>query len=126
MNLPPGRHVQTDWIHLRDLQVEAVLGVYPEERVRTRPISLNISLACRAHPASASDDLSDALNYEDIEAAAIRIAQEGRFKLIETLAERMATHCLSHPLVTAVRVVVDKPGALAHARSVAVDIFRQK
>ena len=76
--------------------------------------------------ASRSDRLEDTLNYEVIEAEAIDIAKRGQFFLVETLAERVAEACLAHPGVGEVRVVVDKPGALARTRSVAVEIRRGK
>ena len=115
-----------DWIHLREVKVRCVLGVHPAERGHARPVILNISLACDTRRAAKSDQLDDAINYELIEAEAIAIAKQGRFRLIETLAERVAEGCLSHPQVRRARVVVDKPGALARTRSVAVEIRRGK
>ena len=115
-----------DWIHLREVKVRCVLGVYPEERVRVRDVLLNLSLECDTLVAAKSDRLEDALNYELIEADAISIAEQGRFQLIETLAERVAEACLRYPKVSRVRVVVDKPGALVHTRSVAVEMERRK
>ena len=115
-----------DWIHLREVKVRCVLGVYPEERVRERDVLMNLSLECDTRAAAKSDRLEDALNYELIEADAISIAEQGRFQLIETLAERVAEACLRYPKVSRVRVVVDKPGALVHTRSVAVEMERRK
>jgi FolB domain-containing protein len=120
-NLPTG-----DWIHLRKVKVRCVLGVHPAERVRPRPVQMNISLECDTRLAAKSDKLDDTLNYELIEGEAIAIAKKGRFRLIETLAERVAKACLKHPQVRSVRVVVDKPAALAHTKSVAVEIERRR
>lgn len=115
-----------DWIHLRKVKVRCVLGVHPAERGHPRPVILNVSLECDTRQAAKSDKLGDALNYERIEAEVIAIAKQGRFRLIETLAERVAEGCLSHPQVIRARVVVDKPGALPHTESVAVEICRGK
>jgi len=120
-NLPTG-----DWIHLRKVKVRCVLGVHPAERVRPRPVHMNISLECDTHFAARSDKLEDTLNYELIEEEAIAIAKKGRFRLVETLAGRVAKACLKHPQVQSVRIVVDKPAALAHTKSVAVEITRRK
>ena len=54
------------------------------------------------------------------------IAKKGRITPVEALAESVAAVCLKHPQVRAVRVVVDKPGALPLTQSVAVEIFRRK
>jgi FolB domain-containing protein len=117
---------EADWIHLRRLEVRCVLGVYPTERRRARPVLLDIALACDTRRAGASDRLEDTLNYEEIEAAARAAARRGKFRLVEALAEAVARACLAHDGVRAVRVVADKPGALAHTQSVAVDIVRRQ
>lgn len=114
-----------DWIHLRRLALRCVLGVYPEERRSARPVQLDIALAYDTRRAGESDELTDALNYELIEAAAIAVAKKGNYRLIEALAAGVAEACLAHEGVQAVRVTVDKPGALTHTRSVAVDIVRR-
>lgn len=103
----------------------ASLGFIPPS-AKTRKVLLNISLQCNLRPAGTSDQLDDTLNYEHIEAEAIAIAKKGKFFLVETLAERIATACLRHAAVHAVRVIVDKPSALPHTRSVAIEIERHR
>jgi dihydroneopterin aldolase/D-erythro-7,8-dihydroneopterin triphosphate epimerase len=115
-----------DWIHLREIAVRCVLGVYPEERRKPRKVQMDVSLACDLRVAMHSDRLEDTLNYELVEAEVAAIAKQGKFFLIETLAERIAEACLRHKPVRAVRVAVDKPGALPRTRSVAVEIERRK
>ena len=116
----------SDWIHLRQVEVRCVLGVYPAERKKPRKVRLDVSLECDMRAAATSDHLEDTLNYEVVEAEAIAIAKQGDFFLIETLAERVAEACLKYAQVRSVRVVVDKPGALPHTQSVAVEITRRK
>lgn len=115
-----------DWIHLRKVKVRCVLGVHPAERGDARPVLMNLSLECDTRAAAKSDKLEDTVNYELIEADVIAVAKKGRFHLVETLAERVAEICLKPPQVRAVRVAVDKPGALPHTKSVAVEIYRRK
>lgn len=113
-----------DWIHLRGVEVSCILGVYPAERTTPRTVCMDISLACDVRKAAATDRLEDAMNYEMIEAEAVAVAIKGKFILVETLAERVAEVCLRHAPVKAVRVAVDKPGALPLTKSVAVEILR--
>ena len=111
---------------MRKVKVRCVLGVHPAERGDARPVLMNLSLECDTRAAAKSDKLEDTVNYELIEADVIAVAKKGRFRLVETLAERVAEVCLKPPQVRAVRVVVDKPGALPHTKSVAVEIERRK
>ena len=123
---PESKPAGGDWIHLRQVEIRCELGVHPAERGKSRPVRMDISLECDTRSAAATDDLADALNYELIEAEAVAVAKKGRFRLIETLAENVAQACLRHSQVAAVRIVVDKPGALPLTRSVAVEILRRK
>ena len=45
---------------------------------------------------------------------------------VEALAEHIAERCLLNPRVQAVQVTVEKPSALRFARSVGVDIYRER
>ena len=119
---PPGG----DWIHLRRVELQCVLGAYPAERTKNRPVWLDVSLECSTRKAAKSDRLEDTLDYEAIEAEAVAVAKKGKFRLVEALAEGVAAACLKHPQVRAVRVVVDKPGALSKTQSAAVEILRRR
>ncbi|HOF88075.1 MAG TPA: dihydroneopterin aldolase [Armatimonadota bacterium] len=48
------------------------------------------------------------------------------YHLVEALAERIAALCLDDPRVRRARVRVEKPGALRFARSVGVEITRER
>lgn len=119
---PPGG----DWIHLRRVEIQCVLGMYPAERTKNRPVWMDISLECSTRKAAESDKLEDTLDFDSIEAEAVAVAKKGKFRLVEALAESVAAVCLKHPQVRAVRVVVDKPKALPLTQSVAVEILRRK
>lgn len=115
-----------DWIHLRKVKATCVLGVHPSERNLERPVWMDISLECDVRKAAASDKLADTLDYESVEAEVVAAAKRGRFRLVEALAESVASVCLAHPGVLAVRVTVEKPKALPLTQSVGVEILRRK
>lgn len=112
------------WVEVCGLETECVLGVYPEERERERPVAMDVALEVRTAAAAREDDFAKALNYERVEADLRALAREGRFRLVETLAERAAARCLEYEGVRRARVRVEKPGALKHARTVAVSVER--
>jgi len=88
-------------------------------------IALTIELDLSA--AAASDDLEDSLDYRALTKAVIAHVEGSHFKLLEALAASIADLVLdSYPRVDAVTVRVDKPGALRHARTVAVELHRSR
>ena len=115
----------SDRILLFDLRVDCILGCYPAERTTPRPVLFQVALDLDTRPAAATDALPDALNYELVESALRRLAADGRFHLLETLANRAADAMLAlSPAIRAVTLRAEKPGALPHTRSVAVEVVR--
>ena len=115
-----------DWIHLRRVKATCILGIHPTERAKRRTVYFDVSLRCDTRRAGQSDKIGDTLNYELVEAEVIAVAERGNYFLAESLAERVAEICLRHTQVDEVRVVLDKPNALPHTESIAVEILRKR
>jgi dihydroneopterin aldolase len=99
----------TDVIELRDLRVSAVVGVLREERDRTQPLSFDLDLERPFEAAAINDDLSATTNYAEVIALTSRLAREGSFLLLETLAYRVAHELLAFDAsIDAVTVAVRK------------------
>ena len=115
-----------DKIFIRDLALRCIIGVYPEEREEKQDILIQIEMRCDLRRAGETDDLADTVDYKAIKQAILRLAEESRFQLIESLAERIAQIALADPKVEQVVVTGDNPGALRFARSSAVEITRPR
>ena len=115
-----------DTVFVRSLTIHAILGVNPEERDNPQPVRVSFAMATDASRAAREDNIAHAVDYD---AAARRVAAltvEGRFKLVETLAEHIAQLLLHEFPIQRVRVEVEKPAAIAEADSVGVTIERRK
>ncbi len=116
----------TDKMHIRDLEVECIIGTMPKERADPQTVRLCITLECDLAAAGRSDRLEDTVNYRDLKNELVAFLAQSTFFLIERMAEEVARICLADSRVGAVDVTVDKPGALTSARSVAVQIRRER
>ncbi len=116
--------MQSDYIYIRDLAVNCIVGINPRERVEPQTVLVNIRLACDLSPAAASDDIADTVNYKTLKDELVAHLAASSYFLIETMAQAVADICLAKPGVERVRVSIDKPDALTGARSVAVEIER--
>ena len=76
--------------------------------------------------AGQSDRIEDTVDYKAVKKQVLQLVEKSSFLLIERLAEEIARLCLAAAGVQRVTVVVDKPGALRFARSVAVEITRDR
>jgi D-erythro-7,8-dihydroneopterin triphosphate epimerase len=115
-----------DKIYIRDLALRCLIGVYPEERREKQDVLINIVLECDLSAAAKSDRIGDAVDYKGIKKEIIQLVEASDFHLIETLADRIAQACLHNQRVQRATVTVDKPAALRFARSVAVEISRER
>jgi D-erythro-7,8-dihydroneopterin triphosphate epimerase len=115
-----------DRIRIRDLSVRCIIGVDEEERRQKQDVIINLVISTDLRRPGRSDDLADALDYSVLKKEVVALVENSRRRLLEALAEDIAAVCLAAPAVQAVRVSVDKPGALRFARSVAVEIRRRR
>jgi len=108
-------------IRIKDLQAQTILGIYDWEKKAKRPVVLNIEMHIVDGKAGDSDAIEDAVDYAMIEQRIIERVEAASYNLIEKLVADIGAFILSlDKRIAKVAVEADKPGALAHARSVSV------
>ncbi len=112
---------------LKNLRIDCIIGVYPHEREELQPLFFDVEVDYDFERAAASDALGDALDYDRIATGLTDVARDGRFTLLEALAEASATFCLeSFEPATAVRLEIRKPRAVAAADASYVRVERAR
>src|ERR1700748_1473819 len=112
-------------VFIRNLELDAHIGVYRQEEGRTQKVRINVDLAT-AEYGDAPDMLENGVEYQVIEKPIRAILAEGHVRLAETLAERIAAACFEDARVRTVRVRVEKLEALTAAESVGIEIERSR
>lgn len=119
----------SDHIRVHRLAVFARHGVLPEEAAMGQRFFITLDAEVDTRAAGTSDELTKSVSYADMADVAVSIASERRFKLLEALAEAIATEILGgFPLVEAITVCVEKPSApVPHVLdNVSVEITRSR
>jgi dihydroneopterin aldolase len=99
----------TDYVSIRDLAVAAVIGVHPWEREIEQTLLVSVDMAADVRKAAASDDLADALDYSAVAETIATVLLDGKFRLIETAAERVAERLLADFRLPWLRLELRKP-----------------
>ena len=99
----------TDSYPVRDLGVAAVIGVHPWEREIEQTLVVSVDMAADVRKAAASDDLADALDYSAVAETIAAVLRDGKFRLIETAAERVAERLLADFPLSWLRLELRKP-----------------
>lgn len=113
-----------DTIFIRDLRVTTVVGIWEWERRMAQVVSIDLDMAAEVSKAAASDAIEDTLDYKAVAKRVIRLVEESRFQLIETMAERIAAIVMQEFSIPWVRVTVRKPWAVRGSRDVGLVIER--
>jgi len=98
-----------DLVSVRDLSVQAVIGVHAWERGSTQTLVFDVVMAAEVASAARTDDLADALDYSAVAQTVASVVRDGQFQLIETAAERVAERLLADHPVGWLRLEVRKP-----------------
>lgn len=115
-----------DIVFIRQLQVDAVIGVYDWEKTIRQQLLLDLELTTNTQQAALSDDLRKTLDYAVIAQQVTELIQAEPVGLIETVAERVAQLLLAGFATTHVKVTVSKPAAVPTAQTVGVSIVRSR
>lgn len=113
-------------VFVRDLDLMALIGIYEHEKTDPQRIIVNIDLSVREGEGPQGDDIGHVVSYEIVVKKVEQIIAEGHINLVETLCEKIAAACLRDKRVVAARVRVEKPDIIKNARSVGVEIERQR
>ena len=117
-----------DYIHVNEMEFWGNHGVFAEETKLGQRFRVTLSLAVDLQEAGQTDDLEKTVNYAEAFFICQKIVETNPVKLVETVAERIATEILTKfkGRVKGCKVMVIKPDPPipGHYRSIAVEITR--
>ena len=99
----------TDTVSIRDLRVPAVIGVHDREREIEQTLVFGVDMAADAANAAARDEIAAALDYSAVAQTIRSVVTAGKFRLIETAADRVAERLREEYRLGWIRVEVLKP-----------------
>jgi dihydroneopterin aldolase len=115
-----------DAIQIRDLRVETLIGIHKRERHVAQTVSIDLEIGLPGTAVFKSDKVADTIDYEQVALKIRALAADGHYRLVETLAERIARLLLEEFGAPWAKVSVAKIGILANARFVGVTIERKR
>jgi dihydroneopterin aldolase len=114
-----------DKIFLSGLRVEAMIGIYPDERTSSRPVEIDLEIGVPGQRVFESGDVADTIDYaavsERIRAELARV----RFGLLEEMSQAIAAILVEEFGSPWVRVTIVKSGVLGDGIKVGVSIERR-
>jgi 7,8-dihydroneopterin aldolase/epimerase/oxygenase len=115
-----------DRIFLRGLTAECVIGFIDWERRVKQTVVVDLELPVDCRQAAVSDDVTDTVDYKKVSKRVLAFIEASEFKLVETLAQRLAMLVLEEFAIEWIRLSINKPGAIRNSRDVGVSIERSR
>jgi 7,8-dihydroneopterin aldolase/epimerase/oxygenase len=114
-----------DMIFLSGLRFDAMIGIYPDERVSSRPVEIDLQIGVPGDRVFASGDVADTIDYaavsERIRAELARV----RYGLLEEMSQAIARILLDEFRAPWVKVSIVKLDILGDSVKVGVSIERR-
>lgn len=115
-----------DVIFLRGLEIECVIGFIEWERRVKQTVVLDLELPVDCARAAVNDSVDDTVDYKKVAKRVVAWVSASEFKLVETMAERLAQLLLDEFAIPWVRISINKPGAIRGSRDVGVRVERRR
>ena len=101
-----------DQIHIKNLEIFAKHGVFPEENILGQKFVVSATLYTSTRQAGQTDDLTKSIHYGEVSHFIRRFLEEHTYKLLETVAEKLAEELLlGTEHLKGVRLEIKKPWA---------------
>lgn len=115
-----------DAILIRDLRIEASIGIHKRERHVKQTLSIDLDIGLPGEAVFRTDKVADTIDYEQVATRIRALAASGHFRLVETFADRIAALLMDDFGAPWVKVSAAKLGILPNTRFVGVTIERRR
>ena len=115
-----------DLIFLNDFMIDANIGVYKHEKIKSQPLRINI-IAKVKNPKKINDDkLYSVVCYNQISKKIKKIIKSGHTILLEKLAEKIFQECFKNKRIQTMKIRLEKPDAIQEAESAGIEVERSR
>jgi dihydroneopterin aldolase len=115
-----------DRIFLRGLTTECIIGFIDWERRVKQTVVVDLEIPVDCQQAALTDEVADTVDYKKVAKRILAFIEASEYKLVETLAQRLALTLLEEFGLEWVRLSINKPGAIRNSRDVGVSIERSR
>lgn len=114
-----------DKIFVNDLKVECIVGILPFEREKIQPLLVSMELETSLEEAGRTCALDKSIDYALLSERVKSYIVERKAGLLEELAVELCDLIEKEFKPESVKIRLNKPNAVADAKSVGIEIFRK-
>jgi dihydroneopterin aldolase len=122
----------SDWIRIRGLAIDCVVGLYPHERDVLQPLVVDADMCLDTEPAARRERLQLTIDYAALSAELAFLLKNCHFRMLETAAHALCRYLLAPPAagerraaISRVRLRLEKPTAIGGRAVPSLEIERE-
>jgi dihydroneopterin aldolase len=115
-----------DRVFLRGLAIQTTIGFIDWERHVKQTVVIDLEVPVDCALAASTDHVTETVDYKSMAKRTIAYVEAAEFKLVETLAHKLAMTLLAEFDIAWIKLKVNKPGAIRGSRDVGVKIKRHR
>jgi dihydroneopterin aldolase len=116
----------TDFVFIRELKIDAWVGLHKHEKLAPQTIQLDIEMQIPGNAVFKTGKVADTIDYAVVVDQIRGLVATEHFGLVETLADRIAAMIIAEFHAPRVKVCITKLGMLRNVKHVGVCIERTK
>jgi 7,8-dihydroneopterin aldolase/epimerase/oxygenase len=97
-----------DQVRVEQLEVSVRVGITESERAQPQRVSVSLTMCPRRPLVDLGDDIQNTIDYSEVCAETREFVQNRTDKLIETLADRLASHMLQRFAIQRITIEIRK------------------
>ena len=115
-----------DLIFLNDFIIDANIGVYKHEKIKSQPLRINIIAKVKNPKKINHDKLYSVVCYNQISKKIKKIIKSGHTILLEKLAEKIFQECFKNKRIQTMKIRLEKLDAIQEAESAGIEVERSR
>lgn len=115
-----------DTIFIEEIPTQTVIGIHDFEKAAPQKLWISVEMGTDIRQAAATDDVTHALNYDEISRFIDAYVRKTQVELLETLAEQLVAELFKQFSMQSIKLKIQKPGAITYTQNVGIVICRER
>ena len=111
---------------IKDFLVNEIIGIHEHEKINKQKIIFNIIIDVNQNTLPDENNLSSVVDYEKITKKVENLVKNNNYNFLESLAEDSFKEIFEDKRINSVKIKIEKPDAIKNAKSVGVEVFKNR
>ena len=113
-------------VFIKDFIIQEIIGIHEHEKLKKQKIKFNIVIDVDQSTVPNEEEIKSIVDYEKITNKLENLVKSKKYNFLESLAEDSFVEIFEDKRINAVTIKVEKPDAIKSAKSVGVEVFKNR